>query len=414
MNRCVITGMGLVSSLGSDRKSAAESFRKNRTAFRSVKNGAGRPDFDGLVICPVPDMGDDAPFAFLSSWRHRRYLSRGAFLDVLAGLRAALSAGFEGLPEDCVLSGTAAPSLDFERESGLPPAPPAEDRLDALWLLRWLPNTATTVLASLLGARGAGLTYGSACASGLIALGEGFLRIRHGLAGTVLVHAGDSRLSSGALLGYAKAHTLSHHLSPDASSLPFDRDRRGFVPGEGGAAFVLEERSAAQKRGARILAEITGYAATLDGGALTAPDPKGIQAEKAVRRALAMADLTPGDIDFVSPHGTGTGLNDAMEAGLLARVFPGKDGPAVTAFKSWTGHLASACGAVETALAIICAQERITPPVRGLRHPLTDSLRFVLPGTAPAPDVFKPGSCGLVENFGFGGQNAALCLRVEA
>ena len=400
--------MGLVSSLGSDRKSAAESFRKNRTAFRSVKNGAGRPDFDGLVICPVPDMGDDAPFAFLSSWRHRRYLSRGAFLDVLAGLRAALSAGFEGLPEDCVLSGTAAPSLDFERESGLPPAPPAEDRLDALWLLRWLPNTATTVLASLLGARGAGLTYGSACASGLIALGEGFLRIRHGLAGTVLVHAGDSRLSSGALLGYAKAHTLSHHLSPDASSLPFDRDRRGFVPGEGGAAFVLEERSAAQKRGARILAEITGYAA------LTAPDPKGIQAEKTVRRALAMADLTPGDIDFVSAHGTGTGLNDAMEAGLLARVFPGKDGPAVTAFKSWTGHLASACGAVETALAIICAQERITPPVRGLRHPLTDSLRFVLPGTAPAPDVFKPGSCGLVENFGFGGQNAALCLRVEA
>jgi len=127
-----------------------------------------------------------------------------------------------------------------------------------------------------------------------------------------------------------------------------------------------------------------------------------------------MADLTPGDIDFVSAHGTGTGLNDAMEAGLLARVFPGKDGPAVTAFKSWTGHLASACGAVETALAIICAQERITPPVRGLRHPLTDSLRFVLPGTAPAPDVFKPGSCGLVENFGFGGQNAALCLRVEA
>ena len=268
--------------------------------------------------------------------------------------------------------------------------------------------------STLLGARGAGLTYGSACASGLIALGEGFLRIRHGLAGTVLVHAGDSRLSSGALLGYAKAHTLSHHLSPDASSLPFDRDRRGFVPGEGGAAFVLEERSAAQKRGARILAEITGYAATLDGGALTAPDPKGIQAEKAVRRALAMADLTPGDIDFVSAHGTGTGLNDAMEAGLLARVFPGKDGPAVTAFKSWTGHLASACGAVETALAIICAQERITPPVRGLRHPLTDSLRFVLPGTAPAPDVFKPGSCGLVENFGFGGQNAALCLRVEA
>ena len=108
--------MGIVSSLGSDRKSVAESLRKNRTAFRSVKNGAGRPDFDGLVICPVPDMGDDAPFAFLSSWRHRRYLSRGAFLDVLAGLRAVLSAGFEGLPEDCVLSGTAAPSLDFERE----------------------------------------------------------------------------------------------------------------------------------------------------------------------------------------------------------------------------------------------------------------------------------------------------------
>lgn len=406
--------MGLVSSLGSDRKSAAESFRKNRTAFRSVKNGAGRPDFDGLVICPVPDMGDDAPFAFLSSWRHRRYLSRGAFLDVLAGLRAALSAGFEGLPEDCVLSGTAAPSLDFERESGLPPAPPEEDRLDALWLLRWLPNTATTVLASLLGARGAGLTYGSACASGLIALGEGFLRIRHGLAETVLVHAGDSRLSSGALLGYAKAHTLSHHLSPDASSLPFDRDPPGLRAGRG--------RRSLRARGPLCRAK-TGHAYSGGNHGLRG-DPRRRRADRAGSEGHSGGKGRAPGSRHGGPHAGrhrlrlgpwhGTGLNDAMEAGLLARVFPGKDGPAVTAFKSWTGHLASACGAVETALAIICAQERITPPVRGLRHPLTDSLRFVLPGTAPAPDVFKPGSCGLVENFGFGGQNAALCLRVEA
>lgn len=411
MKRCVITGLGLVSSLGSDRESVAESFREDRTAFRPAQNDAGRQDMEGLAVCPVRDMGDDAPFAFLSSWRRRRYLSRPAFLDVLAGLRAVRDAGLDGLPADCALSGTAAPSLDFEREKGLPPAPPSEDRLDALWLLRWLPNTATTVLSALLGAHGAGLTYGSACASGLMALGEGYLRIRHGLSRTVLVHAGDSRLSTGALLGYAKAHTLSRGLPPEASSLPFDTARRGFVPGEGGAAFVLEERSAAEKRGARILAEITGFAATLDGGALTAPDPRGVRAEKAVAGALAMAGLAPEDTDWISAHGTGTPLNDAMEADLLTRVFPGKKGPAVLAFKSWTGHCASACGAVETALALMCAEKGLTPPVRCLEHPLTESLRFVLPETAG--DALCPGSAGLVENFGFGGQNAALCLKIE-
>ena len=405
--RVVVTGVGLCSSLGWDEEGVRGSLAAGRTTFRESVHMPGVP------VCPITDLGDDAPFAWLSSWRHRRYLSRAAFLSLLAGLRAAADAGFAGsMPPDTDLIGTAAPNLDFERERDLPPGD--GEGLDALWLLRWLPNTGNTALARCLGIHGEGLTLGCACASSLQALGEGAARVASGRARRVLVACGDSRLSRGGLLGYAKARVLSANDNPPRASRPFDNARDGFVPGEGGAAFVLEERSAALARGARVRGEILGHGASLDGGSLTAPEASGIYAEEAVRRALDMAGVDAPD--WVAAHGTGTVLSDAMEAAMLGRVLGGAR-PPVTALKSWIGHAASACGALETAILLMAARDGILPGVRNLESPLPAPIRLAraravggrVVSDSPA---LVDGSVGLVENFGFGGQNAALVLRV--
>ena len=394
---CVVTGLGLVSSLGWNQDSIARALREDLTGFAESRA------LPGQAVCPVRDMGDDAPFAFLSSWRFRRYLSRPAFLAVLAGLRAAADGAPAGLPPDCALVGTASPTLDFAREKTLPPGDGT--LLDALWLLRWLPNTALSALARLLAVHGPGLAVGSACASSLDALGEGLLRLRHGMAPACLVACGDSRLSSGGLMGYAKASTLSREPDPLQASRPFDRQRSGFVPGEGGAAFLLETKASAEARGAKVLGRLLGYAATMDAGSLTAPDAGGHHAESAVRGAIADAGLEPSDIAWVSAHGTGTRLNDEIEACMLARVFPHAS-PLVTALKSWTGHCASACGAVETALLWHASRIGILPRVRSLAEPEPTGLRLVQGTHAPFPK-----GPGLVENCGFGGQNAALFVE---
>lgn len=400
MRRVVITGMGCCTSLGHTAEQIAASLRTGSTAFASSET------LSAYAACPVADWGQDAALDRFLRWRHRRYLNRGAAFSVLAGLRAAADAGFSvSMPPQTTLIAAAGPMLDFAQERALPPADAAE--LDALWLLRWLPNTCTSALAQFLDIHGEGLVLGTACAAALQALGEGARRIRLGLADTVLVTAGDSRLSAGGMLGYAKAQALSLEDNPATALRPFDVSRRGFVPGEGGAAFVLEPLQAAQRRRAPIRAEILGFGASLDGGQLTAPEATALHAEAAVRKALYDAQLGPAAVDWISAHGTGTIRNDQCEASLLERVFTAADcHPPITALKSWIGHLSSACGLVELALLLAAARHDLLPPIRTLQKPCSEKLNFVRAARS------WPGATGLLENFGFGGQNAALLVRL--
>ncbi len=404
MSGVVITGLGLVSSLGWDASSLASSLAADRTGFVMDERV-------GCPVCPVTDEGRDWARERLDGWRHRRYLSRAGRLAVLAGLRAARDAGLDhdpALAADTAVIGTAAPMLDVDREPGLPPADPLD--LDALWLLRWLPNTPVSALAMLLGLHGEGLSCGCACASGLAALGLAWQQVRSGMASRCLVVCGDSRLSLGGLLGYSKCRTVSRRSDPTMAERPFDRDRDGFVPGEGGAAFVLENASLAAARGARVHGAVLGYGAALDGLSLTAPDPAAVQAERAVRLALERACITPEQVDWVSAHGTGTAGNDGAEAAMLGRVFgSGRSGPVIMAVKSWVGHCSSAAGGVETAVCVMAAGLGLRLPVRNLTSPVA-GLNFA---RGPLHHGHVGPSTGLVESFGFGGQNAALVVRAE-
>ena len=415
--RVVISGAGGCTPLGGSLAEVGEALRAGRLPFVPSRHW---PDF---AVAPAEPQGDmaraaapDAALRLLGGWRHRHYCHRGAQLAVLAGLRAALDAqpgGEEGtpswtslLPDDTPLLLAAGPMLDVSGEPGLPPGDVS--RLGALWLLRWLPNTGAAALCRFLGLHGESLTLNAACASSLQALGEGFRRIRRGEADRVLVAAGDSRLSEVGLLGYARAQTLSRR-GPDCGPRPFDEGRDGFVAAEGGAAFVLESLESATARGARIHAELLGFGASSDGGSLTAPDEQGRYAERAVRAALAEAAAAgmTGGPHWISAHGTGTERNDAVEAALLERLFGDMSSPpAVMAFKSRQGHASAAAGAVELLTLLAAWRSGSMPSIAGLERPCSAQLAFVREATPFA------GPLGLLENFGFGGQNAALVVRL--
>jgi 3-oxoacyl-[acyl-carrier-protein] synthase II len=396
--RVFITSIGVLSSLGSTPLEITASFKKGRTAFM-------RPAFDhSAVVAPIEkfDVKD-----FTGSFKGRRYLNRGAQFSVAAALCALKESGIDA--EQAAKAGLfvgSGPNFDIGREVPRINAGEIEEgELMALWMLRFLPNTAASTIARLTGTHGENLTIGTACTATLQAIGEAYRKIRDGYLELAFAGGGDSRMSKGGILAYKKAGALFvGDGDPVMASRPFDKTRKGFVPGEGGAFFLLEEKRHAEKRGAIIYGEICGLGVSINGTGMTAPDPEGFWEEAAVRCALGEAGMTPAQIDVVAAHGTGTLLNDDMEAGLLARVY-GNCAPHVIALKSWIGHLSTACGAVELALCLILMQNGFLPEIRNLQDPCREGINFVRRREKASFRTV------MVENFGFGGQNSALIVK---
>lgn len=396
--RVVITSMGLISSLGSTSRTIAENIRNNRVTFE-------RPSYDpDTAVSPVHEFHIKD---HTGRYKDGRYLNRGVEFAVAAALDAVKASGLS--PEQCEKAGLfvgSGPNMDLGNECpDIRQGHICDDTLPALFLLRFLPNTAASAISRLAGIHGENLSVGSACAASLMAIGEAFRKVKDGYLDLAFAGGGDSRLSPGGILAYKKAQALWQGAgNPGDNYAPFDENRTGFVAGEGGGCVLVESLDHAQSRGATILAEICGYGSAMDGFTMTAPGPQGTWAEKAVRNALSEAHLEPENVDLISTHGTGTVLNDRMEAGMIRRVFHGQ-APRIMALKSWTGHLASACGAVELALCLSFLESGLFPGVRNLRRPIDPGLNFLI-----RPEALNPQTI-LLENFGFGGQNSALVVK---
>jgi 3-oxoacyl-[acyl-carrier-protein] synthase II len=396
--RVVITAMGAVTSLGQDDQSIADSIREGRVCYQLYASDSP------IVVAPIAHFDVRQ---YTGRHKNLRYLNRGAALAVAAAADAVRNARLsETQRRRAGLFVGAGPNLDLGGECAqIDSGRISDDRLPALWMLRFLPNTAASAIAQLTGIHGENLSLGNACAASLQAVGEAYRRIKHGDLDLAVAGGGDSRLSDGALLAYQKAQALfSGDDPPVTASRPFDTSRKGFVPGEGGAFFVMESADHAFQRGASALAEIRGYGATMDGHAMAAPRPDGRWAEDAVRRALEEACIAPEEVDVISTHGTGTLLNDPVEAAMIQRIFEEKQ-PMVIALKSWIGHLASACGAAELAISLIALQTGQWPHIRNLAAPCNTALNYLRRNRAADPSHL------LLQNFGFGGQNAALVVR---
>jgi 3-oxoacyl-[acyl-carrier-protein] synthase II len=396
--RVVITAMGIFSSLGHGPGEIIKSLKGRHVNFE-------RPAFDDEVVTsPIRKFNVRD---YTGPFKDGRYLNRGSQFAVASAIAAIKNSGCEkGDLAGAGLFVGAGPNLNIGGE--FPEIKEGEidmGGLQALWILRFLPNTAASVIAKLSGLHGENLTVCTACSASLQAIGEAFRKIKNGYLDRALAGGGDSRLSPGGILAYKKAGALYKGESePDKASRPFDGSRSGFVPGEGGAFFLLEELEKAKERGAEIYGEICGYRSSMDASSMTAPEGTGKWGMLAVLSALQEAEMSPSQIDVISTHGTGTLLNDEGEANLIDEIYSGYN-PLVIALKSWIGHTASACGAMELALSLICMRENYIPEIRNLKEPCSWKINFVRNGGA-----FSFGT-SVIENFGFGGQNAALIVK---
>jgi 3-oxoacyl-[acyl-carrier-protein] synthase II len=270
------------------------------------------------------------------------------------------------------------------------------------------PNSPAGHLASLLGAQGPNLNCIAACVSSAQAVGTAARMIRRGEVDIMLAGGAHSTIHPFGLTGFQRLSTLStRNDDPERAARPFDRDRDGFVIGEGGAAFILESLEHARRRGAEVLAELTGYGSAQDAYRITDTHPEGRGTVAAIRRALADARLNPDQIGYVNAHGTGTQLNDRIETlafkqalGAHAYRVP------ISSTKSMLGHATTACAAIELAVCILALRNGVVPPTINLDHPDDGCDLDYVPHTAREVDCRHV----LSDSIGFGGQNAALVV----
>jgi 3-oxoacyl-[acyl-carrier-protein] synthase II len=270
-------------------------------------------------------------------------------------------------------------------------------------------NMCSGLVAIEYGARGPNFGIVSACATGTHAIGEAAHAICRGDAEVMIAGGSEAAITPFAYASFCAMKAMStRNDSPETASRPFDRDRDGFIMGEGAGILVLESLEHAQARGARIYCELAGYAATCDAFHITQPDPDGKGLSLAMKRALASARANPEDIDYINAHGTSTPYNDKFETLAIKKVFGDHARRvAISSTKSMTGHLLGAAGGIESVIAVKTIQTQTIAPTINLTEPDPDcDLDYV-------PNVARPARVRAVlsNNLGFGGQNASVVFR---
>jgi 3-oxoacyl-[acyl-carrier-protein] synthase II len=365
----------------------------------------------------MADVGEDP-----AVWsRHARQTQ----FAVAAAIKAARSAGLFDAPRDprrigvCTGCGEIYP--DFARFCHVAAAATTEEAFDLDTFLEHFrqltppdedvilePGAAAALIAATLDARGPNANYTSACVSSTKALGEAAEMIRAGDADVMLAGGAHSMIHPFGLTGFLRLSTLSmRNGEPTEAARPFDRQRDGFVVGEGGTILVLEELQHARRRNADIWGEITGWAATHDAYRITDLEPEGRAAARCMSLALRQAELNPEDIDYINAHGSGTVLNDKTETLAIKRALGDwAYHVPISSTKSMTGHLTTACGAIEALACLMVLRQGVAPPTINQTTPDPECDLDYVPNTA------REISCKHTMNnsFGFGGQNVVLVL----
>ena len=282
------------------------------------------------------------------------------------------------------------------------------DRVSPYFIPMAISNMAAGNIAIRFGFHGMCTCPVTACASGTNAVGDAFRQIRDGYADVILAGGSEATITSLAVGGFTSLHALHTGSDPKRASIPFDKERSGFVMGEGAAALVLEEYEHAKARGANILAEVVGYSCTCDAHHITAPLPDGSGAAGAMTQALADAGVDAASVDYINAHGTSTAMNDAGETAAVKLAF-GEHAKelAISSTKSMTGHLLGASGAVEAAFTAMALHDGFIPATLGYQVPDEACDLDVVPNHGREASI----RYAMSNSLGFGGHNASILLK---
>jgi 3-oxoacyl-[acyl-carrier-protein] synthase II len=406
--RVVVTGIGAITPIGITRRTLWDGVRAERSAVRSLTR------FDPSIFRShnAAEVNDFVPGDHLDAKRVKR-LDRFGQFSVVAARQALDDAHIDLAAEDRDRIGTM-------MGSALGGVAYAEHQL-GLFLTQGLravePSLALSVfggasscnIAIEFGVRGPNSTNAMSCASGTIAIGEAFRQIRDGYADVMISGGAEAPLSPLCFGAFALIRAMStRNDDPTSASRPFDRDRDGFVMGEGSAVLILEERSRALARGAPIYAELLGFGLTNDAHHMTAPLPDGSQAARSMRIALDDAGVAPNEVAYVNAHGSSTPLNDPTETIAIKRVFGDHAYRIpVSSTKGYYGHALGASGAIEAAICALALTNRWVPPTVNLKSPDEACDLDYVPSNGREADL----DVVVSNSFGFGGINAAIVMR---
>lgn len=406
--RIVVTGMGVVSPVGS----TLETFWDNLLNGRSGIGPATRYDLDGITSKIAGEVRDFDPLEAMDK-KEARKTDRFVHYAMGASQTAMRDSGLDLEREDLdrigVLVGTGTGGIGVMEEAARNLLIKGASRISPFCVPQMISNIAAGYVAIAHGLRGPNFGIASACASGANCIGESLRLIQHGEADIMVAGGTEAPLTTLGVGGFAAMRALSRRNDdPEGASRPFDAERDGFVIAEGAGTLILEELEHAKARGARIYCEVTGYGRTCDAYHITAPDATGRGAARCMELAMADAKINSADVDYINAHGTSTGLNDKCET-LAIKASMGEAAArrvAVSSTKSMTGHLLGAAGAIEAVACALAIRDSVIPATINYTTPDPECDLDYTPNTAREMRV---GVC-LSNSLGFGGHNVSLCF----
>jgi 3-oxoacyl-[acyl-carrier-protein] synthase II len=406
--RVVVTGLGAVTPLGN----TAEEFWSGLRQGRSGVGPITRFDTSGYPTRIAGEVRNFDPLKYVDRKEARR-LDPYLHYAMACACMAVDDAGLDTATVDgerfgvLIGSGIGGITTLLDGEHALLDKGP--DRVSPFVIPMLIINMASGLVSMRFGARGPNSSVVTACATGNHALGDAYRIIQRGEADVMIAGGAEAMIVPLTIAGFCAMKAMStRNDEPERASRPFDADRDGFVCSEGGGLLVLESREHATARGARIYAELIGYGMSGDAHHMTAPDPQGDGAARAMRAALRDAGLAPADVGYINAHGTSTPYNDKFETIAIKRVF-GEHAArlAVSSTKSMTGHLLGAAGGIEAIASILALYHGILPPTINYERPDPECDLDYVPNQARKQDV----EVVLSNAFGFGGTNATLAFR---
>jgi 3-oxoacyl-[acyl-carrier-protein] synthase II len=406
--RVVVTGLGLITPLGIGVKPSWEALLEGRSGIGVIRTF----DSSDLPVHIAGEVKDFDPLLYIEP-KEVKKMDRFIHFAVAASTMAMEDSGFRVTEENAervgVIIGSGMgglPAIEHYHKTYLEKG---YRRITPFFIPMLIVNLASGQVSIKFGAKGPNSAVATACATGSHAIGDAFKVIQRGDADVMIAGGTESVITPMAIGGFAVMKALStRNDEPELASRPFDRDRDGFVMGEGAGVVILEALENARKRNAKIYAEVLGYGMTSDAYHITSPAPGGEGAAACMRLTLKDAGVLPEAVQYINAHGTSTKYGDELETAAIKKVFGDHAYTlAVSSTKSMTGHLLGAAGGVETVITIMSIRNNVIPPTINLDNPDPECDLDYVPHKPKHVDV----DCALSNSFGFGGTNACLLFR---
>lgn len=406
MTRVVITGMGAITPLGND----VQTFTTNAYAGKVGISPITKFDAEatGITVAGEVKNFDPAEKVGKKAAKRMDLFSQYAVASAVEAVEQA------GLTEENtrskdlgVIYGSGIGGLTTIQEQVIKMHEKGPQRVSPMFVPTAIANMAAGNIAIRFNAQNICTAIVTACATGTNSIGEAYRQIKEGRAQAMICGGAEASVNEIGIAGFAALNALSKEKDPSKASIPFDKKRSGFVLGEGTGTLVLESLEHAQSHDAKILGEIVGYGSNCDAYHITAPDPTGQPAARAMQEAIVEAGITAKQVGYINAHGTSTHANDASESLAIRKVFGENSNVKVSSSKSMTGHLLGAAGAIEAVLTVDALQRQVLPPNVGLTEQDKECDINVVKTATPDSTL----EYAISNSLGFGGHNAVLAFK---